>query len=158
MTKRECGTCTKCCEGWLATNILGQEIYPGNPCKFVDINVGCKSYKKRPKDPCKDYQCGWILDLEIPDWMKPNEIHSIVNYGQQEGIHFIRLVEAGDTLHSKALTWFINYGLSKGINLIWEVDGEMSFIGSSEFIEMVQRKNAEFNQRQFPNLALLENE
>ena len=30
--KKECGTCTKCCEGWLGANIKGHEMYPGKPC------------------------------------------------------------------------------------------------------------------------------
>ena len=43
--ERECGTCTKCCEGWNVFNIQGKSIKPGKPCSFVEEGKGCTIYK-----------------------------------------------------------------------------------------------------------------
>ena len=63
--KRECGTCTKCCEGWLTGEALGHNFYPGKPCHFLAVNKGCTVYAKRPKDPCSSYKCAWLANEDI---------------------------------------------------------------------------------------------
>ena len=32
--RRVCGTCTACCDGWVAGVIEGHEMKPGQPCHF----------------------------------------------------------------------------------------------------------------------------
>jgi Fe-S-cluster containining protein len=88
---RECGTCTKCCEGWLMADIEpeiipknrtagsigdiheqhiggGIGISPGRPCRFLnmdkDVNdgLGCTIYEHRPYEPCQRFKCAWLLD------------------------------------------------------------------------------------------------
>lgn len=43
--KRECGDCTKCCEGNLTFTIKDIKVYGGKPCPFVDIHKGVLSMK-----------------------------------------------------------------------------------------------------------------
>ena len=99
---RECGTCTKCCEGWLLADIEpeipenrsagsigdfseahiggGCTIQPGRPCKFLNMDKdynegkGCLIPEYRPQEPCRRFICGWLGDDKyvIPEWMKPS--------------------------------------------------------------------------------------
>lgn len=135
MTKRSCGDCTKCCEGWLQGEALGHKFYQGRPCHFLAIGKGCTVYAKRPKDPCQSYKCGWLQNEEIPEWMKPSEINAIVDFRDIEGIPYLRVKEAGQILSSKVLTWVIQYAISKNMNIYWEVDGGKNWLGSPEFQE-----------------------
>lgn len=139
MSKRSCGDCTKCCEGWLEGEALGHKFYPGRPCHFIAIGKGCSVYSKRPKDPCQSYKCAWLVDENIPEWMKPSEINAIVDYRTtSNGISYISANEAGSILSSQVLTWIIQYALSNNLNLLWKVNQGLHWIGSPEFIEAIQ--------------------
>lgn len=138
--KRSCGTCTKCCEGWLKGEALGYRFHQGKPCHFVSIGKGCTVYEKRPKDPCSTYTCSWLKNEEIPEWMKPSEINAILDFQITDGVEYMRVTEAGLVLDSRVLTWVIQYALSKNINLTWTVNGWKSWIGSTEFNELMLRE------------------
>ncbi len=56
---RVCGTCTACCDGWVAGTIYGHEMKPGTPCHFRGEGC-CTIYDKRPLDPCRKFVCGWL--------------------------------------------------------------------------------------------------
>lgn len=156
MEKRTCGTCTKCCEGWLAGEALGHSFYPGKPCHFISIGKGCSVYSKRPKDPCQTYKCAWLIDENIPEWMKPSDINLIVDYRKtSSGIPYISLREAGDILSAKVLTWFIQYALANNANLYWEIQGGVNWIGSPEFGQDIQLKPKDKNLHQIPKLLPL---
>ncbi len=137
---RSCGTCTKCCEGWLSSEALGHTFYPGKPCHFITIGKGCTIYSKRPKDPCQSYKCGWIQNEDIPEWMKPSEINAIIDYRMIDNIPYLNVKEAGSVLSSKVLTWIIKYALERKANLYWEVEGGKNWLGSPEFIKAIQPK------------------
>lgn len=132
-SKRTCGDCTKCCEGWLSGNVLGNTMYPGKPCHFISINQGCTVYSQRPKDPCISFRCQWLDNPEIPEWFKPNQINAIVKYSYINEIPYISILEAGGVLQSRALSWFIQYALNKQLNFVWQVEGEFNWVGSAEF-------------------------
>ena len=138
--KRECGTCTKCCEGYVNGEALGHSFHRGKPCHFVSIGKGCTVYAKRPKDPCVTFKCQWLENPDIPEWFKPSEIEAIVKHSEIQGIHYLSLIEAGKTLESRVLSWFIQYALNKRLNFVWQVEGELSWVGSPEFHQaMVSR-------------------
>jgi hypothetical protein len=137
--KRECGTCTKCCEGWLTGEALGHNFYPGKPCHFLAINKGCTVYEKRPKDPCSSYKCAWLANEDIPEWMKPSEVNAIITEKQINGIPYLSVKETGSTLNSKVLTWLILYALKNTLNIYWQIDGGANWIGSKEFLEEMKK-------------------
>lgn len=139
MKKRECGTCTKCCEGYLSGEALGHTFYAGKPCHFIAIGTGCTVYEKRPKDPCVSYKCKWLYDLDIPEWFKPNEINAIVDMRSANGIEYLNLKEAGAVLRSDVLSWIIQYGLNNKLNICWQINGGLKYIGSPEFIVEMQK-------------------
>lgn len=141
MSKRSCGDCTKCCEGWLAGNALGHSFYKGKPCHFISIGKGCSVYEDRPKDPCQSYKCGWLESEEIPEWMKPNEINAIIDIRNEDGIEYICVTETGQKLDSKVLSWLFLYAVSKGKNIYYEIDGGHNYYGNLDFVELMKSKN-----------------
>lgn len=134
--KRECGTCTKCCEGYLHGVAYDKPFFPGKPCHFVSIGKGCTIYASRPKDPCITYRCQWLINPEIPEWFKPNEINAIITKRtiEKDNIEFYDLIEAGEKMKAEVLSWIIMYALNNSLNLRWVVDGGSHWIGSKEFI------------------------
>lgn len=70
-TMRECNGCTACCEGWLSGEAHGHYFQPGRPCHFK-CEGGCSIYEKRPENPCKTFICEWLVNPELPEWMKPS--------------------------------------------------------------------------------------
>ena len=130
---RKCGTCTKCCEGWLTGEALGHTFFEGKPCHFLAIGTGCTVYAKRPQDPCQSYKCGWLVNEDIPEWMKPNEINAIVDFREVKGIKFMRVKEAGTVLESRVLSWLIQFALKNNINFLWHINGGKNWFGNPEF-------------------------
>lgn len=142
MYKRECGTCTKCCEGWLSSTIYGNPMHKGRPCFYLDIcNSKCSIYQKRPQDPCRDYSCAWLTDENevFPMWMKPNLSNVIVSQKgfQKDGkdFHYYEVIEAGKKIESEVLNWIIHWALGSGINIVYEVAGNKFIFGEPEFAE-----------------------
>lgn len=141
MNSRSCAGCTKCCEGWLTGEALGQTFYPGKPCHFISIGKGCSVYAKRPKEPCQSFKCAWLIDKNIPEWMKPSDINTILTYKEINGIPYLSVIEAGSVLSAKVLTWVIQYALSNKINLYWQVEGGTNWVGSPEFNQAIQEES-----------------
>jgi hypothetical protein len=75
--ERNCDGCTVCCDGWLTGKANEHYFYPGQKCYYVSDN-GCTIYEDRPEIPCKTFSCGWLLDKEIPEWMKPSNIQAVI--------------------------------------------------------------------------------
>jgi hypothetical protein len=117
--KRSCGECTKCCDGWLAGNIKGHQMYPGQPCFFVTKD-GCSDYENRPQEPCKKFECLWKSQPEIfPAWMRPDRVGGIFTSQKIQGVEFVYLVECGTKLDYSALSWLVQKmvdGTIKSIN------------------------------------------
>lgn len=136
---RKCGSCTKCCEGYLQGSANGKPFYPGRPCHFISIGKGCSIYDRRPKDPCITYQCQWLANEDIPEWFKPNEINALITKRKikDKPIEYWDLIEAGETLRSDVLSWIITYALNNKINLRWNVKGGFHWVGSNEFIQVM---------------------
>jgi hypothetical protein len=130
---RSCGSCTKCCEGWLTATIHGQEMSPGKPCHLVDEGIGCKDYKNRPTEPCKTFSCMWKASLNIPEKFSPEKTGVIVSIQHVNGIEFLTTNYAGKEIQADFLSWFIMHCISRKINFQWSIDGEFIYIGSDEF-------------------------
>jgi hypothetical protein len=151
MYKRSCGDCTKCCEGWLQGEALGHKFYPGKPCHFIAIGKGCTVYAKRPKEPCQTYKCAWLIDEDIPEWMKPSDINTILTYREVNGIPYLHIKEAGSELSSKVLSWAFLYCLRKNMNLYWEINGGANYMGSKDFLREIEKPILPLEEKQFPS-------
>ena len=143
--KRECNNCTKCCEGWLTTTVRNTNIYPGNPCKFIEIGKGCTIYSERPKDPCITYKCAWLTEEDIPEWMKPDKINAIIDYRYVNNIKYLCVNEAGEVLRSDVLTQLFLYAINNNLNFLWRVKGGTNYIGSTQFLEEMKKELKKIN-------------
>ena len=135
---RSCGTCTKCCDGNLSGIIFGREMMPGKPCHFVATGQGCTIYDKRPVSPCQEYKCLWLMNEEVPAWLKPSLSNIIIDNQTIGGIDYVRAIEAGTTMTAEVLTWVVQFAIKNGYNLMWKVKGTKFWIGSAEFNELMQ--------------------
>lgn len=137
---RECGSCTKCCEGWLSGVVDNTEFYPGKKCKFCVTGQGCSSYDARPVDPCRTYTCAWIRDESISDDKKPELSDVIVSVNVINNIRFAELTPAGEKFDVDTLSWFILWGLNKYNNVLWQdKSGAVFHLGSREFSQEIAR-------------------
>jgi hypothetical protein len=115
-------------------------MYPGKPCHFLQIGVGCTIYDERPADPCKGYLCGWMKDLDIPDFMKPEIANCILDYRSDDGFEYLHLSPCEIPYTAKTLSWCLNYARSKNINFSWYLEGELYFTGNQDFIDAMNKK------------------
>ena len=141
MTIRDCGSCGKCCEGWLTGTIKGHDMKPDVPCHFYN-NCKCTIYEDRPKDPCVDYNCAWIEDEIFPDWMRPDQINVIITHKPHPEIHnlsYYDVTEAGSKIDSTVLNWLMLWAFANTKNVIYEVGGEVFRIGNPDFINMMDQ-------------------
>lgn len=132
---RECDGCTKCCEGWLTGVAHGKHFWPGRPCHFVTTN-GCAIYKDRPENPCKTYECEWLKDGNIPEWLKPSVSNIIITTRTKDGIGYWSVEEAGSKITVEALSWLLSYCLQKGINIKYSIGSGHYKFGSSNFMAL----------------------
>lgn len=130
---RSCGECTKCCEGWLVAVINGEEMHPGKPCQLLDADKGCSDYKNRPKDPCKNFDCMWKENKDLPEEFSPHKTGVIVTGQVVDGIHYLAAVHAGKDIEADFLSWFVAYCVSRKLNFEWKIKDRSTYIGSEDF-------------------------
>ena len=142
--KRECGSCTKCCDGWLVGEALGHKFWPSKPCHFKGA-TGCTVYENRPEHPCKTYNCQWLIDDAIPNWMKPNEINAIITNREANGIKYLDVQEAGEKLRVEVLNWIVMFALSKNVNIQYRIESFPNRIGSKEFDQALTNEGKKYD-------------
>lgn len=69
-----CGNCTMCCK-LPAVPVLDKPY--GQWCKHCAAGVGCKIYEKRP-EPCRSYQCMYLMNERLPDELRPDRCHVVI--------------------------------------------------------------------------------
>ncbi len=132
--QRQCDECSECCKGWLTANIHGKEMSPGRPCHYMG-KVGCSIYNDRPKDPCMDYKCLWLVDKEIPEWLKPARSKVIMSWKNWSNGEYLEVKECGEKMDSTVLNWIYIYAGQNDFNLAIEVAGSWYFRGPTEFAD-----------------------
>lgn len=148
---RSCGSCTKCCEGFLRAEVKGPrgftmgeikdgDVHNPKPCPFVIKGKGCKQYLIRPKDPCKIFKCEWLINEDMPDNMRPDLSDSItIQQTTPNGIPYLFLTDAGRQLDSRVLSWHIIYAMNKGFNFAWKINGAVDYIGRPDFCQAMEK-------------------
>lgn len=139
MVTRSCGSCTKCCEGYLTANIRGHEMYPNKPCFFVTLNKGCNDYDNRPRNPCRIFNCEWIKDLEFPDELSPLNSGVIISEYSVMGMDFLRISPAPNMPTKEQLKIFILYVLKNNKRASFFYDGIERLIGDIMFEDAMNR-------------------
>lgn len=135
--KRECGTCTKCCEGWLTAVVNDQPMFPGKPCYLVKEGIGCTDYENRPYSPCITYSCLWIDEIQMPEELKPELSGVIVQKEFMDNIEYINIVKAPENPSTALLSWTVVYCRNNNKNLLWQIDDYRWWLGSDEFCRMM---------------------
>jgi hypothetical protein len=140
MVMRTCGTCTKCCEGYITATIRGQEVSPGKPCFLLQIGKGCVDYDNRPDDPCKMFECEWLANMQVPDWLYPDKSGVIIHNQKIERIPYLRMTPTTNLPSRSALVWFLAHGIKNNINICWvDAEGE-HWSGDTIFEEAMERR------------------
>lgn len=143
---RECGTCTRCCEGYLFGEVNNNYFYNGRPCHYVSPGTGCTIHEERP-EMCEAFKCGWLSDPRIPEWLKPELSNAMISFTQVEGIPYLSLMEVGAKMDSKVLSWVLLFALENNYNFLYQVEGGLNTLGTQEFVDAFNRtKNKPFPQ------------
>lgn len=136
---RECGSCTKCCEGWLRGEVRGIEFHEGKACHFLDKKKHrCKIYEDRPEVPCRSFSCEWLRNPEFPDELYPLSCDVITSYKYREGITYIEAKEAGKPIDASTLNSLLKYCIQKDLNVVYQVNDVWHYIGSNKFVTLMR--------------------
>jgi len=139
---RSCDNCTKCCDGYMRAEIAGKTMGIGEdglpvPCQFVKTGEGCGNYENRPLIPCQVFKCDWLTNEQMPESFKPSRSNAIFSTRTIRDVEYTMLIEAGRKLDSEVLSWAISDALANGKNFAWRVLGNIFWIGSEEFNNMM---------------------
>jgi len=136
---RQCGDCTKCCEGWLPGEVYGFKFFPGRYCHFLNKTKGqggCTIYKDRPLDPCKTFSCSWLLHPEIfPEWLKPEKSKIIISIQKHKEFEYYEFKPCGQEMSVKVLDWLLEFWLTHKVNVVYFIEGSRRRLGSEAFVK-----------------------
>lgn len=146
---KSCGTCTKCCEGWLTATIDGYQMYPGQACYFLEQGVGCKRYETRPVYPCKKFVCTWLDMKDIPDKWKPENCGVIMKSGNIHDFVFIQFIEAPNSPSKEMILWAKEFFKKKKINFLYYDSTGVHPIGDRYFVRAIRDHKKQFEKIEF---------
>ncbi len=126
--KRHCGSCTKCCEGWLVGDAYGFSFGNGLSCTF--FNKGCSIYPNHPQHPCKEFECQWISDISLPEWLKPEISGVIITKKGLEIFDYLMVIPAENKLNEKVYQWADEYTKANIRNHVVIGDGKKFIVYS----------------------------
>jgi len=150
---KTCGTCTKCCEGWLTFTVDSTRIYPGNPCIFLKQNNGCTRYDTRPNYPCKTFNCVWLDIKNIPDKWKPENCGVIMKFNAIHDIKYVEFIQAPSLPSKEMIDWAKNYFKKNKINFLYVNENGVHPYGEKIFIKHVRDHKENFKIRIFPDFV-----
>jgi len=131
--RRECGTCTACCDGWVVGTIEGHEMKPGTPCHFRGQGC-CTIYDRRPKEPCRNFVCGWLAaDSQFPESFRPDRLGVMIVRTRWRSRPAYILKSAGRDPDEALLSWMRDFSTRTGAPFFYERAGERYGFGSPAF-------------------------
>jgi len=137
---RSCGSCTACCEGWLFGKAYDYSFWRGRKCHYLGSS-GCSIYGQHPDVPCKSFKCVWLTNLNIPEWMKPNESGIILTYSTYLDFEYLLVTETNIPLKAEVLSWlFMEYINGNIGNFCYQLNSGLNYVGSTEFLNAVNGK------------------
>jgi hypothetical protein len=137
---RRCGTCTACCDGWMAGTINGHDMKPGTPCHYVREG-GCSIYEERPQSPCRNFSCAWVVeDSPFAEEFRPDRLGVIiVRIKWREHLAYL-LVSAGHEPDPALIAWMERFSMQSGRPFFYESGGKKVGFGPPLFQQdMLQR-------------------
>lgn len=121
---RSCSGCTKCCDGWLTSNIYSFPMAENRPCRFSMKGTGCAIYPIRPYNPCKTFKCAWKTNLIIPEKFKPNKSDVIMIYRKNSEVEFLDVIRAGPNISKECIEYAVMLYEKKRIKSVRFLLGE----------------------------------
>lgn len=139
---RQCGECTACCDGWVAGTIEGHEMHPGTPCHFRGEHC-CSIYERRPKHPCRDFMCAWLLpDSPFPEHFRPDQLGVLIIQMKWRGRDAYVLRSAGRDPDDALIAWMQEMSLRTQRPFFYERAGERFGFGPAQFQREMSEKVA----------------
>ena len=130
---RSCGTCTACCDGWLAGTIHGHEMAPGTPCHFRGAG-GCTIYEQRPASPCRSFVCAWLAPGNpFPEELRPDRCGVIIAEVRWRDRPAYLLRSAGRDPAPDLLAAMQRFSVQSGRPFFYEIEGEKLGFGPPLF-------------------------
>ena len=147
--KRTCGSCTKCCEGWITGEVHGRPMRPLAPCIHC-TNTGCAIYESRPYDPCRSFNCAWVRpNSPLPDDFRPDKCGAIVVIGRAwKGKPVIYAMAAAEKIPEATLNRLKQVSRRTGCPLLYNThiveDGKLVMttatgFGPPDFVQLVEQ-------------------
>jgi hypothetical protein len=140
---KECGSCSKCCEGFLTGSVFGNIFGNGKPCVFVDKQKQCSIHEIRPKNPCRDYKCMWLRFEDVPLWMKPNSSNVLVSVEKYKDREFLILNCYDNDYSARYLSYVITYAKKNNMPLMYQLAPETLVIYNDPLFFTDMFKNSE---------------
>ena len=129
---RSCGTCDMCCNGTFSLpEINGHRPEPTKPCYFLNVVSKCTIYEDRP-NPCKSYQCLWLADESIPDFMKPENMGGILDIGKFKEYTYLQLNTNNVSYSDESMEFSKSEADKRKMNLIIQANGVYSYYGDRQ--------------------------
>lgn len=141
---RECGDCAACCQGWLTTHALGNDIFVDHPCPHTDGH-GCTIHADRPNDPCKLFFCAWVESgSDLPGWMHPGLSGVIVleNRMNWRKTPVDILVSTYKDPDDRVIQWFQSRSKSQSRPFIYQQQNQWFGFGPQAFLIDIAEKTA----------------
>lgn len=139
---RQCGSCTKCCDGWVEGEIRGHRMQAGQACHFLDGGV-CTIYAQRPESPCRSFVCSWLQPgSALPDDFRPDRIGVIAVSTRWRQAPALILVSAGNDPDEATLDWMRQHAQHTRTPFFYAQKGERFGYGPPEFQQEMAGKLA----------------
>ncbi len=149
---RQCGACTRCCDGWVEGEIRGHRMHPGQACHFLVPGPGagpgsghglCSIYSERPQSPCRNFVCAWLAPgSALPDSFRPDQIGVIAVATRWRGAPALILVSAGNDPDEATLEWMRAHAQSTRTPFFYAQGGERFGFGPPQFQQEMAAKVA----------------
>ena len=82
---RSYSKCAKCCEGWLHGSAFEKKFWRERLCHYLAAGK-CSIYGQHPEVPCKVFRCEWLANDDVPGWLRPDKVNSILVKRRKNGI------------------------------------------------------------------------
>jgi hypothetical protein len=105
--------------------------------------INARSIPERPQHPCREFVCGWLLNLSpLPDWMRPEQSDMIMLAANffWRGLPVDVAVAAGGRPRKKALDWLMAFSAEHRRLLIYQVKDEWFAFGRPAFQAEISTK------------------
>jgi Fe-S-cluster containining protein len=137
---KSCEGCVSCCDGNLSANIFGYEMGGADKrgCHLLDYeNKKCGFYKDRPQ-LCRDFQCEWLVNKDMPAELKPSVVDNVVVKYTCEDEPYLYISHKYEAPNQDLLDWMIDYCNRNQLNLAWWEHRKLKLRGTKQWVRAMK--------------------